>query len=349
MVAQTSQNTKLISILPNCEDEQLLNKIELSIVNFNQLDLSKKYHLAFSGGKDSHALLIIFLLWKKIYGIDTTNFIIKFADTRLESDSLYQLIENIENTVKDVNLERVLPQFSYWYYQLVIGYPVPDYRNRWCTGRLKVDPMDLDKSIPITGRHLGESLSRDNRLLCKSGECGIDKIKNSYDPLLHFRNCDIWDLIYYANGTVLYEGVFNLLKSTYNQSEDKNGSLRMGCFMCPVVGVSTIKKNDTKEGLDFRLILEKLRKCRRINNPRTKKAGAIYIVDRRKIWQELDKEALLKLGYITKQEIKEINLLIQKDSYPKTYSQEWINLEHKRLENKTLFDDLPLFQALDIL
>jgi hypothetical protein len=113
--------------------------------------------------------------------------------------------------------------------------------------------------------------------------------------------------------------------------------------MCPVVGISTIQKNETQEGIKFRLLLEKLRKCRRINNPRTKKAGAIYIVDRRKIWDELDKQALLNLGYITKQEIREIDLLIKKDSYPKTYTQEWINSEHLRLETNTIYDDLPLF------
>jgi DNA sulfur modification protein DndC len=333
----------LTNLLPTCEDEKLLEKIELSIVNFNQLDLSQKYHLAFSGGKDSTALLAVFLLWKKIYNIDTSNFVVRFADTRLETESLYRLIENIENTIKDVKIDRVLPEFNYWYYQFVVGYPVPNHRNRWCTKQLKIEPMKKDKALTITGRHLGESLARDNRLLCQSGECGIDKIKTSYDPLLHFTNCDVWDLLFYADGTVLYEGVFNTLKSTYNQSEDKNGSLRMGCFMCPVVGLSTIKSNNTEAGLNFRLLLEELRKCRRIRNPRTKRKGAIYILDRRKIWEELDKQTLIDLGYITKQEIKEIDLLIQKDSYPKTYTQEWINSEHQRIEKATIFDDLPLF------
>ena len=347
----TNTMRSLRSIL-KCQDQPLLEKVETAIANLNQLDLSKKYTIAFSGGKDSHALLICFLLWKQLNNINTDNFTVKFADTRLETYQLYQLIENIETSVKDVKFERVLPQHSYWYYQFIYGYPVPDHFNRWCTKELKTQPMKKKKEISITGRHIGESLARDNRLLsnCSSGECGIDKIKKSIDPILHFRNCDVWDLIFYADDTILYEGVFNSLQSTYSQSEDEKGSLRMGCFMCPVVGEGTIYKDASrcKHGWNYRVLLEKLRKARRIQSPRKNKQGkkikgAIYIVDRRTIWQELDKQTLLKLGYITKQEIKEIDYLIKKDSYPKTYSQEWINSEHKRLESETIYTDLPLF------
>jgi 3'-phosphoadenosine 5'-phosphosulfate sulfotransferase (PAPS reductase)/FAD synthetase len=337
-----------IATILDCSDSALIEKVELAIANFNQLDLTQKYHIAFSGGKDSHALLIVFLLWKQINNIDTSNFIIKFADTRLETPKLYNLIENIEVSLKDVQFERVLPEHSYWYYQFVIGYPVPDWRIRWCTLWLKIAPMKATKTKDITGRHFGESIERDNRLSsCSTGECGIDKIKFSVDPILHFRNCDVWELVFYADNTVLYQGVFNALQATYSISTDEKGSLRMGCFMCPVAGQNSILNDPerSKYGLNFRLLLEKLRKCRRINSPRTKKKGAIYIVDRRKIWQELDKETLIKLGYITKQEIKEINLLIQKDSYPKSYTQEWINSEHKRLKSETIFTDLPLFKG----
>jgi 3'-phosphoadenosine 5'-phosphosulfate sulfotransferase (PAPS reductase)/FAD synthetase len=336
-----------IASLLQCDDCRLLEKIELAVINFSQLDRTQRYHIAFSGGKDSHALLICFLIWKRLNpAINTKNIEVMFSDTRLETDSLYSLIANIENTLEETAFIRVLPTHSYWWYQFVYGYPVPDHFNRWCTGRLKVDPMQKDKSKPITGRHLGESVARDARLLagCSSGECGIDKIKNSYDPILHFRNCDVWDLIFYADGKIIYEGCFNQLRATYDQSEDESGSLRMGCFMCPVVGVSTIQKNDVDSGMQFRLILEKLRKSRRINNPRTKKHGSIFIEDRRTIWFEMDKEPLLRLGYITKQEIKEIDLLIMKDSYPKTYSQAWIDSEHQRIKSATIYDDLPLFQ-----
>jgi len=335
--------------LLHCDDEPLLLKVAEAIATFASLDSNKKYHLAFSGGKDSHALLICFLLWKQIYNANTDNFVIKFADTRLETDELYQLIENIENSVTGIKFERVLPEHSYWYYQFISGYPVPDWRMRWCTYLLKIKPMN-DKSTPITGRHLGESTIRDARLnSCSSGECGVDQIKDSYDPIVSFRNCDVWDLIFYADNTIIYKDVFNVLKSTYSQSENEKGSLRMGCFMCPVMGLGSLTSDPIryKIGFKIRLKLEELRKCRRINSPRTKKKGAIYISDRRLIWQQLDKQLLLDLKYITKQEVREINKLIQDDyAYPKTYSNDWIDSEHKRLLAQTIYSDLPLFNAI---
>jgi 3'-phosphoadenosine 5'-phosphosulfate sulfotransferase (PAPS reductase)/FAD synthetase len=315
-----------------CEDLNLLSKVETSLNVFDNLPSDKSYHLSFSGGKDSHALLIVFILWKRLKQIPTDNFSLFFADTLLETNTLYQLITNIQNTVKEISLTKVISPYSYWYYQFAIGNPVPNWKNRWCTGRLKIDPQTQYKSVSITGRHLGESKKRDDRLNCNSGECGIDKISNSVDPLTHFSNCDVWDLIYYADNTVLYEGVFNLLKSTYNQNIDSKGSLRMGCFMCPVISLNTLKCNETPEGYKIRLILEKLRKCRRIANPKTKKLGAIYIEDRRKIWRELPKQLLINLGYLTPFELDLIENSLTIGTYPKTYSQEWIDSEHLRLK-----------------
>jgi 3'-phosphoadenosine 5'-phosphosulfate sulfotransferase (PAPS reductase)/FAD synthetase len=323
---------KLSKVL-NCQDYPLLTKIRDAIDEFGNMPPAK-YHLAFSGGKDSHALLIVFLLWKKLSNSDTFNFRILFADTRLELDGLYKLIDSIEGSIDDVRFDKVLPTKSYWYYQFAYGYPVPDNFNRWCTGRLKIDPMNLTKSIAITGRHFGESAARDERLSngCSSGECGVDKIKDSYDPIKHFRDCDVWDLIFYADGTVLYEGVFNALKSTYDGSTSDKGSLRMGCFMCPVIGMKTLRKNDAPYGVEFREILEELRKSRRINNPRTKKAGAIYIDDRRYFWTRIPKHLLLVRGYITESEIQEIDNLLASDySYPKTYTKKWIDSEHSKI------------------
>jgi 3'-phosphoadenosine 5'-phosphosulfate sulfotransferase (PAPS reductase)/FAD synthetase len=328
----------ITDILGVVQPDPLYSKIKRAIHTFNKLDRSKSYHLAFSGGKDSHVLLVIYLLWKKIFN-PKINIKIKFSDTRLESDSLYQLIENIELQLHGKErFQRVYPVNNYWFYQFIIGYPVPNWRNRWCTLKLKVEPMNQDKSIPITGRHYGESEERDKRLKadnCSSGECGVDKIKKSFDPILDFRNCDIWELLFYADGTILYEGVFNHLKKTYNQSETKSGSLRMGCFMCPVVSINTLKE---KEGITIRKTLERLRESRRIRNPTKRKGkyieGAIYIEDRRTIWQELDKDILLKMGYITKAEIKEIDHFIKLNSYPQSYSKEWIEAEHLRIKKQ---------------
>ena len=329
-------------------DARLFNKVEDAISVFDSLDKSKQYHLAFSGGKDSHALLICFLLFQERYG-KQDNFQILFADTLLEENVLYELIEKIK-TVTGCHLTIVKPEKTYWYFQFAIGYPVPSHFIRWCTGNLKIKPMEKSGTIAITGRHFGESAKRDASLLktsCSSGERGVDKIKKSIDPIANFSNCDVWDLIFYADNAILYDGVFNALKTIYAGNEGSKGSLRMGCIMCPVISVNSIKKRNP-DGYILRQILEKLRNSPRINSPRTGKKGAIYIESRRKVWSEIE-PIILRMGLISIEESEEIVSMLKKGVYPKTYSDEHIQSEHLRLakiinHSGELFYDLPLFQ-----
>jgi hypothetical protein len=45
----------------------------------------------------------------------------------------------------------------------------------------------------------------------------------------------------------------------------------------------------------------------------------------------LDKELLLRSGYITKEDIDLIDLALEGNSYPKSYSPEYIEKEHERI------------------
>ena len=374
-------------MITEIECKQLNIKLKDTFKIFDSLPLDKSYQLNFSGGKDSHALLISYLLWQK-YREKTLDVVVSFSDTYLEEDSLYVVIENIESFLSgQIPFTRKLPEHSYWYYQFGLGFPVPNHRNRWCTQHLKVRPLGHDR-INLTGRHFGESIKRDQRLSCSSGECGVDMIKDSYDPIVHFRDCDVWDLIFYADGTILYEGVFDLLKSTYNQNTKETGSLRMGCIMCPVVGMNNLINNNSEPNIQLREILEELRECDRIRTSRSivikppnkidellcgnpnkilKKdsfnktqlryiyscllvtlflkqlikfgfhflrfnpLGAIHIKERFRIWEKIDKEYLLEKNYLTEKELNLIESMLKLKTYPKTYSNKWINYEHKRL------------------
>ena len=368
------------------EEQRLSKQLNKTFAIFDMLPKTKAYSLSFSGGKDSHALLISYLLWEKDTG-NSLDIIVQFADTKLESPELYLAINKMRDFLKDkIGFKVKTSQYSYWYHQFVMGYPVPDPINRWCTKRLKLEPMKTDR-IALTGRHFGESGARDNRLGCQSGECGIDKMKNSYDPIIHFSNCDVWDLIFYADNTILYEGVFDLLQSIYSQNSNEKGSLRMGCIMCPVVSQKAIGRSGDNFAIELRNQLEVLRQARRIKTPRPiaiktpKNAtdllignpckilkkdsfnnsqlryiyscllvvllafnpifsffflrfyplGAIYIGDRRQVWQTINKELLISRGYITSGEIELIEQKLKINSYPKTYTEQWIEKEHRLL------------------
>lgn len=318
----------------SCEDDTLLEKILLAFQNLEKIPQDQDAYIAFSGGKDSHCVLGIYLAYCKILGKEY-EYDAVFSDTLLEEQSLYDVVD-IVGQIKGLTLKRTLPIRNFFYYQFALGYPVPNYSNRWCTNYLKVKPMkNLSKGkVAITGRHKGESAVRDERLKksCGSSECGMDLLKQGLDPISHFTNCDVWDTIFYLSGVVFPDNTFNRLSQMYEASEStKKGSLRMGCVFCPVVSVKTLQQRASKDVLYIRYLLEELRKARRINSPRTKKAGAIYIVDRFFIWKNLDKDLLIKKGFITREEVNEITSMLKNGSYPPTYKKEWIKQEHLKV------------------
>ncbi len=132
---------------------------EWSFNVFDSLDPSLCYKLAFSGGKDSHALLITYLLWRQSRGRDL-DLAVVFSDTQLENASLYGLVDAAKAVCDREGVEfiKVMPVVdqSFWVKQVGLGYPVPDHQNRWCTQNLKIAPMDKIKRVVIAGSHQGE-------------------------------------------------------------------------------------------------------------------------------------------------------------------------------------------------
>lgn len=344
-------------------DKELQENLDYTFSIYDSFDTELTYFLNFSGGKDSHAVLGSFIQYcqtvRKLKGE------IVFSDTYLEDPKLYSLIDKAKTYVesKGLTFKKVLPLNSYWYYQFVIGYPVPNWKNRWCTGRLKIDNLERNKEnqegFTLTGRHLGESATRDAKLTtknsetnktCGSASCGEDVLSSKDDtiePILIWRDCNVWDYIYTIDSKFLYTGVYNSLNDVYAIHEDSTGSLRMGCFMCPVVGKGTLKnkvENDPTElnklAYDIRLLIEELRLCQRLNNPKTKLGGAILFAERKKIWKKLSKYFpwLLKYKLITQNEIELINQVFQKNqkTYPKTYTNSYVLSEERRLAKEKI-------------
>jgi 3'-phosphoadenosine 5'-phosphosulfate sulfotransferase (PAPS reductase)/FAD synthetase len=339
-----------LSLLP--EGECLSQKIEASLGVLASLP-PNKYTLAYSGGKDSTALVGLLFRAQRLK-IPLPDIEVLFADTRLETEALYALVSQIETFCQSrgVSFRRVTPANSYWQIQFVWGYPIPSYNRRWCTNYLKIKPQKKGPgAISITGRHYGESSARDTRLKkaagCSSGECGADKLTDSIDPILPWRNCDVWDFLFLAEEVGdLPDGIFNGLQSTYQAHESKAGSLRMGCFMCPVIGKSTLASNHDPEGMIFREALDALAERTRLRSPKSltqthfkgkpippdRLLGPIAIWERRAAWAALPQQILVDRGYLANEEIGIITAALQSDyAYPKSYSREWIDSEHARL------------------
>jgi 3'-phosphoadenosine 5'-phosphosulfate sulfotransferase (PAPS reductase)/FAD synthetase len=288
------------------------------------------------------------LKWCELRG-EALNVKVVFSDTGLEVNKLYHLIDCVKEACKGkVEFIQTKPDItrSYWVTQFGLGYPVPTYRNRWCTNNLKVRPMKAIPGIALTGVHLGESSKRDKRIKdCRDGECGLSDLSNGLEPISEWGNCDVWDYITMYIDGILYQGCCDNIMDMYEIAESQTGSLRMGCFHCPVVVAKRIQENVDKGivpeyTLGVRGLIEKLREAVRINAPKRflksgdPMPGAIHIEARRAVWKEMSVyfPAMLLDGFIRQPEIDLVNTLLDKGSYPPTYPLSWIDSEHQRLE-----------------
>lgn len=310
---------------------------ELLISNNN-----KPLLVTFSGGKDSTCLLGLLIKYISLREINV-NIEVAFADTYLEDPQLYQYINTIETYLKEksIKFSKVSNTNSYWYYQFIKGYGVPSWKLRWCTSYLKIRPIDKIKKgkIVLTGRHYGESITRDLKLKsCGTTDCGIDKIKSSVDPIINWSNCDVWDHIFLLETQgYLPQNTFNTLDNIYSpELTDSKGSLRMGCAFCPVISINTLKTNNIDSTILLtRELLEELRLCTLLHSPKSKnknrRSGPINIFDRRRIWNKLPKDELIKLGYMTVEESNYISdklFMSDYECYPSNYSKEYIQEQH---------------------
>lgn len=212
--------------------------------------------VSFSGGKDSSATLA-FVLWAIQTGQVKApeRLIVLYADTGMELPPLYLTAMNVLKDVRAMGYEaqHVLPPLDrrFFVYMLGRGVPPPTRNRRWCTERLKAEPIGAAQKaiykqyggrvLNLTGVRLGESAIRDGRirLSCSKndGECGqgwFQRSKNSLAPLMHWRVCHIWRLLF---------NDMNPIKSTrdiadvylYDEMIGGDLSIRTGCVECHIV------------------------------------------------------------------------------------------------------------------
>lgn len=220
---------------------------------------SKHWVVTFSGGKDSTATLTV-LHWLIEQGrIERPESLTAlYADTRMELPPLHQaaLAQMAHLEGRGVRTRIVQPPMDkrFWVYMLGRGVPPPGAHFRWCTGIMKLDPMqaaldelrgELGKFLIMTGVRIGESAARDQRiaLSCsKDGsECGQGYFQNDIKgqgdmlaPIVHWRVCNIFDWLH--NQDVGYAHGYPTLPvaTIYGGDEASEINARTGCIGCPV-------------------------------------------------------------------------------------------------------------------
>lgn len=239
------------------KDRLTLNKaITRSIASLNGYGRRyRNWAVTYSGGKDSSATIALVAWAIRTGQVEAPErLVVLYADTRQEYPPLHQTAVKMLAALKRDGFDTrvVLPERDKRFYVYMLGYGVPPPHNqfRWCTGNLKIAPMEGElnrireetgeKFLLINGVRLGESEVRDQRiaLSCsKKGECGQGwfEVKppasagDTLAPLLHWRVCHVYDFLYFRNKQHGYPEVAGIA-AVYGQDD-----VRTGCIGCNLV------------------------------------------------------------------------------------------------------------------
>jgi DNA sulfur modification protein DndC len=221
--------------------------------------------VAFSGGKDSTTLLTLVLhLIRSGRVTPPGRLTVCYADTRMELPPLAVAAREIlaASASEGYDVRVVLPPMDdrFFVYMFGRGVPPPTNRFRWCTGQIKVEPMEAEvarltgdspgKVLMLTGVRQGESAARDGRIAMSCGKDGAECGQGWYQealsgehcdtlaPILHWRTCLVWD---WLSGLLAPEWRHGYptrpVAEAYGLAEEGSAAeinARTGCNGCPL-------------------------------------------------------------------------------------------------------------------
>ncbi len=267
-----------------CSSDKMISRIIDDLINLYKDDY-RPWVIGYSGGKDSTMLAsLIFEAIEKIEESDRTKEVaVVCTDTRVEIPAVVCRVEEelnlmeLYSSINRLNISTYLlkppADQSFWVNLLGRGYPPPNRTFRWCTQRLKIDPVSnfIKGNISRWGEaiiHLGarrsESGSRaqtlGSRITNYRGLRRHDDLARCwiYTPIEYVTTDEVWEyLLNEDRGLKSTWGgdnkeLFNLYKDASGGEcplvVDKNtpscGNSRFGCWCCTVV-----ERDRASEGL----------------------------------------------------------------------------------------------------
>lgn len=245
------------------------------------LEDEKPWVIGFSGGKDSTTILsLIYVAVNKLKPEQRQKHIyVISSDTLVETPMVVDMFESVLKQINKKATELDLPfsahqvqpkmEQTFWSNLLGKGYPAPTQNFRWCTERMKIDPVSefiLDKVakfgevVVVLGARSDESASR-AQVIAKHKIDGSTLSRHSslpgaftYMPIEDWSFDDVW--MYLLGAPAPWGGDHFELFSLYKDSSagecplviDTNtpscGNSRFGCWTCTVV-----TKDRAMEGL----------------------------------------------------------------------------------------------------
>lgn len=228
--------------------------------------------IGFSGGKDSTTVLsLIYSALKQLTPLERKKHVyVVSSDTLVETPVVVGMINRVLETINKsaaidnlpITAHPVFPKWdqTFWVNLLGRGYPAPQQSFRWCTERMKIDPVSefitgkvaqFGEVIVALGSRSEESASRAQVIANHSIEGSAlsrhTSLPNAYTymPIKDWSADEVWE--YLMSAPCPWGGdnreLFDLYKGS-NQGEcplviDKStpscGNSRFGCWTCTVV------------------------------------------------------------------------------------------------------------------
>lgn len=225
-----------------------------------------KWIVGFSGGKDSSAMLKIIIAAAKKATPCPKNISVIYCDTGVENPVLDRYVKSLFSDLDSEFSDSGLPFETHLlkapvadrFFVKVIGrgYPTPTNMFRWCTDRLRVNPVasfikssSADDAIVCLGLRKFESQQRDRTLEKHGNEAWQNKTGKGHSyrmflPILELSIPDVWDVIFMKGQPQslkplilekIYRGASGECPIVKSPMAAPCGSGRFGCWTCTVV------------------------------------------------------------------------------------------------------------------
>jgi len=244
------------------------------------LEDHRPWLVGFSGGKDS--TMLASLIFDAVLSIPAAQrkkpVSVLCTDTRVEIPAIAEMIEGTLTRMQkfsqqndlniEVNLLRPPPEQSFWVNLIGRGYPPPNRTFRWCTQRLKIDPVTVfvnqrlghwGEAILHLGARRAESSSRAQTMAGREIRNGLHRHPDLprvwvSNPIEFLTTEEVW--AYLLQKPNPWGGDNRPLYRLYTNASDGEcpiqidtstpscGYSRFGCWTCTVV-----ERDKTSEGL----------------------------------------------------------------------------------------------------